>query len=151
MKITGTVYAQLGLMECKKKVLIVEDNDDGRELLVLVIKSAGYDVVEATTGLEAVDRAHAFRPDLILMDIGLPGINGDEATKRIKKDPFTRNIPVIVNTSFDRDSPAVQRAIAAGAAEVLHKPVNFAALRDLVHQYLSRDTKIDFSYQLATI
>ena len=48
-------------------------------------------------------------------------------------------------------SPAVQRAIAAGAAEVLHKPVNFAALRDLVHHYLSEDTKIDFSYQLATI
>ena len=80
-------------MECKKKVLIVEDNDDGRELLVLVIKSAGYDVVEATTGLEAVDRAHAFRPDLILMDIGLPGINGDEANQAYKEGPVHSKCP----------------------------------------------------------
>ena len=138
-------------MDCKKKVLIVEDNDDGRELIVKVVKGAGYDVVEASTGLEAVDRALAFHPDLILMDIGLPGIDGDEATKRIKADPSTRNIPVIVNTAFDTDSAAVQRAIDAGAAEVLYKPINFTALRDLVHQYLSRDTKIDYSYQLATI
>jgi CheY-like chemotaxis protein len=138
-------------MDCKKKVLIVEDNDDGRELIVKVVKGAGYDVVEASTGLEAVDRALAFHPDLILMDIRLPGIDGDEATKRIKADPSTRNIPVIVNTAFDRNSAVVRRAIAAGAAEVLYKPINFTALRDLVHQYLSRDTKIDYSYQLATI
>jgi CheY-like chemotaxis protein len=151
MNIPGTVYAELGFMDCKQTVLVVEDNNNGRELLVMVIKGAGYDVVEASTGLEAVDRAHAFHPDLILMDIGLPGINGDEATKRIKADPSTRNIPVIVNTAFNKDSPAVQRAIAAGAAEILFKPVNFTALRNLVHQYLSRDTKIDYSYQHATI
>jgi CheY-like chemotaxis protein len=137
-------------MELKKKVLIVEDNVDGRELLVIVLRRAGYDVVEASTGLEAVDQAHALHPDLILMDLGLPGINGVEATERIKADPSTRNIPVIVNTAFPKESSFVERAIAAGAAEILHKPVNFAALRETVQRYLSQDTQIDYSYQAAT-
>ena len=137
-------------MELKKKVLIVEDNANARELIVLVIKQAGYDVVEASTGLEAVDQAHALHPDLILMDLGLPGINGDEATERIKADPSTRNIPVIVTTAFPRQSSLVQRAIAAGATEIVYKPVNFTAFAEMVQRYLSRDAQTHYYHQTPT-
>ena len=137
-------------MELKKKVLIVEDNANARELIVLVIKQAGYDVVEASTGLEAVDQAHALHPDLILMDLGLPGINGDEATERIKADPSTRNIPVIVTTAFPRQSSLVQRAIAAGAAEIVYKPVNFTALAEMVQRYSSQDAQTHYYRQTPT-
>ena len=137
-------------MELKKKVLIVEDNANARELIVLVIKQAGYDVVEASTGLEAVDQAHALHPDLILMDLGLPGINGDEATERIKADPSTRNIPVIVTTAFPRQSSLVQRAIAAGAAEIVYKPVNSTALAEMVQRYSSRDAQTHYYHQTPT-
>jgi CheY-like chemotaxis protein len=137
-------------MELKKKVLIVEDNANARELIVLVIKQAGYDVVEASTGLEAVDQAHALHPDLILMDLGLPGINGDEATERIKADPSTRNIPVIVTTAFPRQSSQVQRAIAAGAAEIVYKPVNSTALAEMVQRYSSRDAQTHYYHQTPT-
>lgn len=137
-------------MEFKKKVLIVDDNADIRELLAIVIKRAGYDVVEAGTGLEAVDQAHAAHPDLILMDVGLPGINGDVATERIKADPSTRNIIVIINTAYHKKSSSVQRAIAAGAAAVLYKPVKFVDIAEMVQRYLGQDTQIEHYSQAAT-
>jgi CheY-like chemotaxis protein len=121
----------------KKRILIVEDSSDARELLVLLLSRSGYDTVEAATGLEAVDKARDEHPDLILMDLGLPGITGDEATARIKADRSTSDIPVIVNTAFNKGTSLVIRAIAAGAAEIVQKPVNFKSLQELVQRYLS--------------
>jgi CheY-like chemotaxis protein len=72
-------------MACRKRILIVEDNSDSRELLVLMLRRSGYDVAEATTGLDAIDQTRMTRPDLIIMDLGLPGITGDEATARLKQ------------------------------------------------------------------
>jgi CheY-like chemotaxis protein len=86
-------------MAHKQKILIVEDNADGRELFALYIRRLGYDVFEAATGLEALDQAHAVHPDLILMDLALPKMPGYEATALLKADPSTRDIPVIVNTA----------------------------------------------------
>lgn len=115
-------------MACRKRILIVEDNSESRELLALILRRSGYDIAEAATGLDAIDQAHATRPDLIIMDLGLPEITGDEATARLKADPSTRHIPVIINTGFHRESSLVKCAIAAGACEVLYKPI---ALRNL--------------------
>jgi two-component system cell cycle response regulator DivK len=86
-------------MACKKRILIVEDNSDSRDLLALLLTRSGYEVAEATTGLAAIEQTRVTRPDLIIMDLGLPGITGDEATARLKADPSTRDIPVIVNTA----------------------------------------------------
>jgi CheY-like chemotaxis protein len=83
-----------------KKVLIVDENDACRESLRMSIKGLGYEVFEATTGLEAIDRACSIHPDLIMMDLRLPGMNGDEATVRLKRNAFTRHIPVVINTSW---------------------------------------------------
>jgi putative two-component system response regulator len=79
------------------------------------------------------------------MDLGLLGITGDEATARIKADPATKDIPVIVYTAFHTESALVERALAAGAAEVLHKPISVPDLQEKVHQYLSWEKPADMS------
>jgi CheY-like chemotaxis protein len=120
----------------KKKILVVEDISDCRELLTIFLRRSGYDVAEAATGLEAIAQARATSPDLVIMDLGLPEINGDEATARLKADPTTRDIPVIVNTAFHKGA-IVEHALAAGAAEVLYKPISFKTLLEVVSRYLS--------------
>jgi CheY-like chemotaxis protein len=122
-------------MAFKNRVLIVEDNSDARELMVLVLKRAGYEVAEAATGLAALEQAHITRPDLIIMDLGLPGMCGDEATECLKADTSTKNIPVVVNTAFHAGASEVNRAIAAGAAEILYKPTDFKTLLETVRRY----------------
>src|SRR5690349_7451466 len=101
-------------MAHKQKILIVEDNADCRELLALVLRRSGCEIAEAATGLGAVEQAAATHPDLSLMDLGLPGITGDEATARLKADPSTKDIPVVVNTAFHKGS-LIERALAVGA------------------------------------
>jgi two-component system, cell cycle response regulator DivK len=87
-------------MSRQKRILIVEDNSDARNLLALVLSRSGYDIIEAATGLDAIHQAHAGQPDLIIMDLSLPEMNGDEATVRLKADASTRHIPVVVNRPF---------------------------------------------------
>jgi len=133
----GTISAYQSSMACKNRILIVEDNSDARELMVLYLRRAGYEIAEAATGSAALEQAHVTHPDLIIMDLGLPGMNGDEATKHLKTDPSTKDIPVIVNTAFHAGSSNVNRAIAAGAAEILHKPTDFQTLLETVRRYSS--------------
>src|SRR5206468_6306948 len=111
-----------GFMANRKRVLVVEDNGDWRDLLRLMIERAGHEVFEVTTGLEAVHRASSVNPDLILMDLGLPGMSGDEAIGCLKTDPATRDIPVVVQTAWNAGTHT-NNALEAGAAEVLHKPI----------------------------
>jgi two-component system, cell cycle response regulator DivK len=122
-----------------KKILIVDESDACRGSLGASLKGLGYEVFEATTGLEAIDKAFSVHPDLIMMDLRLPGINGDEATARIKRNVSTRNIPVLISTAWttacnvgDRAS----RALDAGAAEILYKPFHLTMLRDVLRTYL---------------
>ena len=118
----------------KNKILLV-DNSDYRELLALLLRRSGYVVVEAATGLDALDQTHATHPDLILMDLCLPKMTGDEATAQLKADPSTRDIPVIVCTALHKGA-LTERAIAAGAVEILHKPIQFNDFLDVIHRNL---------------
>ena len=120
----------------KKKILIVDDNSDLRKLFALVLKNSDYDTTEAATALEALKQARATRPDLILMDLSMPDVTGDEAMVWLKADPLTRNIPVIVTTAFLSGS-LVGRAIAVGAAEVLYKPFHLKSLHVVMQRHLS--------------
>jgi two-component system cell cycle response regulator DivK len=124
-------------MSGKKKILIVEDNSDIRQLFVFFLEQMGYDVLEAATGLAAIERASATLPDLITMDLGLPDITGDTATSRLKADPSTKHIPVIVITAYYGDAQLVESAVAAGACEVLYKPVALRTLADALRRFLS--------------
>jgi CheY-like chemotaxis protein len=124
-------------MAGKKKILIVEDNSDIRRLMVFFLEQTGYDVLEAATGLAAIEQASASLPDLITMDLGLPDILGDEATARIKADQSTKHIPVIAVTAYYKESPLVESAVAAGACEVLYKPIALRSLEDTLRRLLT--------------
>jgi CheY-like chemotaxis protein len=126
----------LVMAETTKKVLVVEDDDDWRGLLTMIIKRLGCEVFEAATGLEAIERASSVDPDLILMDLGLPEMTGDKATACLKANPATRDIPVVVQTAWN-DSKHTDRALEAGAAEVLYKPVEIKIFLDVLRRYLS--------------
>ena len=119
----------------KSKILVVEDNFDIRRLRVVRLKELGYEVLEAESGLSAFRQARATSPDLILMDLGMPVIGGDEVMTWLKTDLVTRHIPIIVTTAF-LFGPAVDRAIAAGAAEIIYKPFNFNALHTTLQRHL---------------
>ena len=123
-----------------KKILLVEDNDEIRELLALFMKHLGYKVFAAARGLEAIHRASVVHPDLIMMDIRMPGMHGDDATACLKANPSTRDIPVLVVTAYGAGIDT-RRALAAGAAEILHKPLDLTTLPNVLHRYLSSTTK----------
>lgn len=124
-------------MATKKTILIVEDSATLRYLMVHMLSRKGFDIVEAGTGFEAIDRARAILPDGILMDLGLPGMTGDEAIACLKADPLTRHIPIVVNTAYHEQSRAVQRAIAAGAAEIFYKPADMNSIEEVLHRLVA--------------
>jgi len=123
------------------KILVVEDNPDSRELVVMVLAHAGYEVIEAANGPEALREAIRHRPDLILMDLGLPGVQGDEVMSRIRSDTRIANIPVVVITAFDRNAGAVKRAMAGGANEVLFKPIDSKRLLNVARIFTNQAPK----------
>ncbi len=118
-----------------KTILLVEDNADLRELLTVAIRHLGYEVVVATTGEEAVERASAIQPDLILMDIGLPKLNGAEAIVRIKGDPATKHIPIVILSALHM-CPDIKRALESGAAGILQKPVSVLKIQEILSKHL---------------
>jgi CheY-like chemotaxis protein len=123
-------------MATKKRILVVEDHAEIRRLLVFFLKQMGYDVIEAATGMAALAAARATFPDLITMDLGLPDVRGDEVTARLKTDPATEHIPVIVITAYYGDAELLESAAAAGACEILYKPVSLRILEDSLRRYL---------------
>src|SRR5678815_3611790 len=128
------------MLNTNKKILIVDSNDAFRATLGQFIKGLGHEVFEGVTGPEAIDKASTIHPDLIMMDIRLPGMNGDEVTARLKSNRLTRNIPVVINTGWTTAcnvEERVDRALNAGAAEIMYKPLQFPALRGVLRAYLS--------------
>ena len=111
----------------KMKILYVEDNDDNAYMLKNRLSRAGFTVIVATDGAQGVAMAASERPDLILMDITLPDINGEEVTRRLKADPKTKGIPVIALTANAMSSDK-EKAIAAGCDDFDTKPVDMPRL-----------------------
>ena len=109
------------------KILYVEDNEDNIYMLKNRLSRAGFTVIVATDGTQGVTMATSEQPDLILMDLTLPDINGEEATRRLKDDPATKSIPVIALTANAMASDR-ERAIAAGCDEFETKPVDMPRL-----------------------
>jgi len=122
-------------MTAKARILVAEDELNLRQVLALQLQVAGYEVIEATSGEEAVTQAVAHMPDLILMDIQLPGIDGYEATRRIKAQPDLRRIPLIVVTSYALSGDET-KALAAGADAYVSKPFSPRALLAKIREYL---------------
>jgi putative two-component system response regulator len=110
-------------VEIKKKILVVDDEEQNRKLLSSLLKSEGYDVETAVNGREAVKKSKSSMPDLILLDIMMPDMDGYKACDLIKSDPDTLNIPVVMVTAFaDRDSKL--KGLNAAANDFLTKPID---------------------------
>ena len=114
-----------------KRILIVEDDPVSLKLVRDVLQADGYETEEVTTGEEAVTRAAQLKPDLIVMDIRLPGIDGLEATRRLKSDPSTEGIPIIAVTAHAMPEDEA-RILATGCQAYLSKPLRFAEFVSVV-------------------
>ena len=119
-----------------KRILLVEDQDDNRRIVRDLLGAAGYELVEAITGEEGIAMAESHRPDLILMDIQLPGVDGYEATRRIRANPALAHIPIIAVTSYALSGDDV-KAREAGCDDYVAKPFSPRALLAKIRQYLA--------------
>jgi CheY-like chemotaxis protein len=126
------------------KALIVEDHLDSRELLAIQLRRFGYEVAEAGSGEEALSLAESEQPDVIIMDLGLPGINGIDATALLKQNPRTTAIPVIAYTAWSSNEFKT-RALQAGAAEFLAKPARADLIRATIDRLVSQRANPDGS------
>lgn len=122
-------------------VLVVDDYADAREMYVESLLVLGFRVAEASNGVEAVEKARGLAPDAILMDLSLPGIDGWEATRRIKADPATRHIPIVAMTGH-APGHATDRARQAGCDRLLIKPALPDKVMAEVRQLLGRDPSL---------
>ena len=119
------------------KILLVEDNAKNMKLFRDVLRAAGYDTVEATTGLGALEVAVEHKPDVVLMDVQLPDIDGVETLGRLRADRRTAAIPVVALTAQAMHGDR-ERFLAAGFDGYVAKPVDIAALVHTVHEYCDR-------------
>ncbi len=120
-------------------VLLVEDNEDNRIIYSTVLRHLGYHVVEALDGMQAIELTRSLRPDIVLMDISIPEIDGWEATRILRQDPATKDIPIIALTAHaladDRE-----RATAIGFTSYLAKPVEPRAVVAEVRRWIGAGT-----------
>lgn len=127
------------MLNTVKKILIVDADHAFRESLRQFIKGLGHEVFEAVTGPEAIEKVSTVQPNLVIMDVRLPGMNGDEVTRQLKKNLSTRQIPIVINTGWTTAcnvEERIHRALDAGAAEVLYRPFQLPILRDVLRNYL---------------
>jgi len=123
-----------------KKILIADGDESFRQSLKTFLSSLRYEVIEAASGLETIEMASTLRPDLIIMDVQLPGLKSDEVTRQLKRKLSTQQIPVVINTGWTTDcnvEERIDRALTAGAAEVLYRPLQLPMLRNVMRSYLS--------------
>jgi two-component system cell cycle response regulator/two-component system cell cycle response regulator DivK len=125
-----------------KNILLVEDNEVNRRLAGFLLRSHGYEVREATTAVAAFEMVDKERPDLIVMDIQLPGMDGLQATRQLKEQPSTAEIPVIAVTSYAMKGDR-EKALAAGCAGYVTKPIDKNTFIQAVAAQLGNKPKIE--------
>jgi len=119
-----------------RTIMVVEDYDDTRMLLKQALEMLGYSVLEASNGQEAVDIADRERPDLILMDLDLPILDGIAATQRIRQQEHMETVPIVAVTAYPLSYSRV-KAFAKGCNEYMPKPIDMSELARVVNRYLS--------------
>ena len=119
---TGAKEPLLADEDQSLRVLIVEDDRDGRQLYVEWLEQAGFRVAQAHNGLQALERAVENAPDVVVTDLNIPGIDGFELTRRLKRDSRTRDVPVLAVTGYAAFAADPGRARRAGCDAVLEKP-----------------------------
>ena len=118
-----------------KQVLLVEDETDLRKMMKILLEIHGYDVIEAADGYEAVEKAVEEEPDLILMDLAMPVMDGIDSARTIRLHEGLKRVPIVAVTAFGDFYS--ERARTAGCTDVLQKPLDFAQLKPIVERYTS--------------
>jgi len=121
----------------KGRILIVEDNMDNYELVRFILERSGYDVFLAVNGRDGVDAARLQKPDLILMDLGLPEMDGWQAAEKLKSEESTRSIPLYALTAHTLPSER-KRAMQAGCDGYISKPIHMQGLLDVIAEALNK-------------
>jgi two-component system cell cycle response regulator DivK len=124
----------------KNRVLLVEDNIDNFELVRFLLERAGYEVLAGRDGREAIEKARLELPDLILMDLSLPGINGWEAGQKLKEDPATSSIPLLALTAHTLPGDK-KRAMESGFDGYISKPIDVVHFGDQIGKALEKRKK----------
>jgi two-component system cell cycle response regulator DivK len=117
-------------------VLLVEDTEDNRQMMHRLLEMSGFNVVEATNGKEAVEVAFKVHPQIILMDLSLPIIDGLAATRQIRNQPDLNKVPIVAVSAHDT-ADFHSEALNAGCDAYVTKPINYTELEDLVHRLLA--------------
>lgn len=125
------------MTEVKKRVLFIEDEPDQRLILAMRLKKDGFTVLEAEDGLKGLEMAVKERPDLILLDIVMPGIDGLEVTRRLRKNPVTKKIPIVAATAAGLDD-VEHKCFIAGVDECIRKPYDSAELLGKIRRLLEK-------------
>jgi len=119
------------------KILIIEDTENNRILLTRRLRPRGYDIITAEDAEKGLPLVEGERPDLVLMDVGLPGMNGWDATRQLKSNPATKHVPVIALTAHAMDGDR-EKAMAAGCDEYEIKPIDFNRLFEKIDRLLAQ-------------
>lgn len=122
-----------------KRVLAIEDNQSNMILISRVVEAEGYELLKAEDGTKALALLAADKPDLILLDINIPGVHGLDLAARIKSDDRLANVPLIATTANVLQGDR-ERCLAAGCDDYLPKPLDIRELRQLMNQYLAADS-----------
>jgi CheY-like chemotaxis protein len=120
-------------MAAKKKILVVEDYNDVRRMMAIMLKQYGFDVVEASDGYDAVEKALKERPDLVFMDLAMPILDGVSSVRAMREHEELKDMPIVAVTAyhdFYKD-----RAKEAGCNAVIQKPLHFENLQPIVNQF----------------
>lgn len=133
-----------------KKILIVEDNHDCCEFLAFLVRRLGYEAIPVHTGEEAIVRAIAAHPDLIFMDLGLPGIDGIEAAAAIKQHPDTAGIPIVALSACSEERWK-EKALDAGMTMYLSKPAPPAEIKETIEKFFNKDSAASLDRCSATV
>ena len=120
-----------------KNVMVVEDNEKNRKLMRVVLKAKGYNIIEAATGEEALNLLKNQKPDIILMDIQLPGIDGLTLIRQIKASVITKDIPIIAVTAYAMKGDE-QKILDTGCNAYVSKPINTQELPLIVEKYIKK-------------
>lgn len=118
-----------------KRILVIEDNETNMYLIGFILKKNGYEVIEARSGEEGMKLAIEEKPDLILMDIQLPGIDGLEATRRIRESKADGGVPIIALTSYAMTGDR-EKSLVAGCSGYIEKPINPDTFMGEIEKYL---------------
>jgi len=118
-----------------KRILIVEDHKDSLSILVLIVRSLGYETIEARTGAEAIEKASFQNPNLVVMDMSLPDMTGVDAARAIKENPSTVGLPIIAYSAWSTRT-WMDQAASAGIAAYPIKPVPMALIKQTIEKFI---------------